>query len=64
MSKKNLYHVQPVDLSTMEVEADSLEVIDCGVEFSLDGEVVFFAPHINTKYITKKDCSVVVKHKR
>lgn len=60
---KKIFYIQPVDLSTMVVEADTAEVVDSGVAFYNDGvdddEFVFFAPHINTKYITRKDCSFV-----
>lgn len=62
MSKK-VYLIQPVELSTMEVEADYVNIEGNGVAFYIDGDedFVFYAPDVNTKYITRKDYSSVVK---
>lgn len=58
MSKKK-FHVQPVDLSTMEVVADYMEIEHNGVSFFSGEEVVFFAPNANTKYVTEVGYSSV-----
>lgn len=58
MSKKIKYRVQPKDKNPMEFEADKWEIIeDAGVAFYEGNDLVFFAPHINTTYITKDGCS-------
>lgn len=55
------YYVQPVDLSTMEVEAEKIEVKENGVVFFVDNRIVFYSPNHNTKYISEKDYSIVKK---
>lgn len=47
----------------MEVEADYVNIEGNGVAFYVDGDedFIFYAPDVNTKYITRKDYSSVVK---
>lgn len=63
MSKKITYRVQPKDKNPMVFDADKHEIIeDAGVAFYQDNELVFFAPHVNTTYITQDGASQQAKH--
>ena len=52
MSKE--YIIQPEGLSPMVVKADEYEICDSGLSLFEKGELIFFSPHVNTKYVMQE----------
>lgn len=52
MSKE--YIIQPEGLSPMVVKADDYEICETGFSLFENKELIFFSPHVNTKYVMVK----------